>query len=155
MNKKITFNNGSLGSRIDEERSEMRYVVWIAEVCESSNLWTQIALFGIPRSMPVWGSLNKHRFYCFFKVILSDLSRLFIYLFNKSGLKLIFFGMIEAYFMINFLVKETHTYHHSYDVIRLTIGFSSFVYDIFQILTSNQVRTPAELKHINKRRKRK
>ena len=26
-NKKTTFNGGSLGSRIDEERSELRYVV--------------------------------------------------------------------------------------------------------------------------------
>ena len=27
-----TFDNGSLGSRNDEERSEMRYVMWIAEL---------------------------------------------------------------------------------------------------------------------------
>ena len=51
-----TFNNGSLGSRIDEERSEMRYVVWIAEFRESSNLWTHIAPLGIPGGMPVWAS---------------------------------------------------------------------------------------------------
>jgi len=44
--KKIltTFNGGSLGSCIDEERSELRYVMWIAEFSESSNLWTHIAL---------------------------------------------------------------------------------------------------------------
>ncbi len=36
--EKKTFNKGSLGSRIDEERSEARNVVWIAEHCESSNL---------------------------------------------------------------------------------------------------------------------
>lgn len=51
-----TFNNGSLGSRIDEERSEMRYVMWIAEFRESSNLWTHIAPLGIPGGMPVWAS---------------------------------------------------------------------------------------------------
>ena len=33
-----TSNNGYLGSRNDEERSEMRYVVRIAEFSESSNL---------------------------------------------------------------------------------------------------------------------
>ena len=33
-----TVNNGSLGSRNDEERSEMRYVMRIAEFSESSNL---------------------------------------------------------------------------------------------------------------------
>ena len=54
---KTTFNNGSLGSRIDEERSEMRYVMWIAEFSESSNLWTHIAPSGIPEGMPVWVSL--------------------------------------------------------------------------------------------------
>lgn len=53
-----TFNNGSLGSRIDEERSELRYVMWIAEFSESSNLWTHIAPSGIPEGMPVWVSLS-------------------------------------------------------------------------------------------------
>ena len=33
-----TLNNGYLGSRNDEERSEMRYVMRIAESSESSNL---------------------------------------------------------------------------------------------------------------------
>ena len=31
-----TFSNGCLGSHNDEERSEMRYVMRIAETCESS-----------------------------------------------------------------------------------------------------------------------
>ena len=53
LNLKTTFNNGSLGSRIDEERSEMRYVMWIAEFSESSNLWTHLALSGIPESIPI------------------------------------------------------------------------------------------------------
>ena len=59
VQKETTFDNGSLGSRNDEERSEMRYVMWIAEFSESSNLWTHIALFGIPESMPVWVSTNS------------------------------------------------------------------------------------------------
>ena len=42
--KRTTFNGGSLGSCIDEERSKMRYVMWIAEFRESSNFRTQIAL---------------------------------------------------------------------------------------------------------------
>ena len=37
------YKDGYLGSSIDEERSEMRYVVWIADVCESSKFWTQMA----------------------------------------------------------------------------------------------------------------
>ena len=35
---KTTFSNGYLGSYNDEERSEMRYVMRIAEFRESSNL---------------------------------------------------------------------------------------------------------------------
>ena len=44
VNYETTLSNGYLGSRNDEERSEMRYVMRIAEFSESSNLWTQIAL---------------------------------------------------------------------------------------------------------------
>ena len=36
--KNTTLSNGYLGSRNDEERSEMRYVMRIAEFSESSNL---------------------------------------------------------------------------------------------------------------------
>jgi hypothetical protein len=35
---RTTLSNGYLGSRNDEERSEMRYVMRIAEFSESSNL---------------------------------------------------------------------------------------------------------------------
>ena len=63
-NEETTFNNGYLGSRNDDERSEMRYVMWIAEFSESSNPWTQLALAGPPASMPVPASvhyLNKKK----------------------------------------------------------------------------------------------
>jgi hypothetical protein len=43
-----TLSNGCLGSGNDEERSEMRYVMRIAELSESSNLRTQNALPGYP-----------------------------------------------------------------------------------------------------------
>ena len=36
--KNTTFNNGSLGSCNDEERSEMRNVMRFARICESSSL---------------------------------------------------------------------------------------------------------------------
>ncbi len=41
-----TFSNGYLGSRNDEERSKLRYVVWIAKLSESSKFWTHFALHG-------------------------------------------------------------------------------------------------------------
>ena len=37
INDITTFSDGCLGSRNDEERSEMRYVMRIAEYSESSN----------------------------------------------------------------------------------------------------------------------
>ena len=43
-NVKNTFSDGCLGSHNDEERSEMRYVMRIAESSESSKLWTHLAL---------------------------------------------------------------------------------------------------------------
>ena len=52
-NEITTFSNGYLGSRNDEERSEMRYVMRIAELRESSKFWTQVALPGTPGSMLV------------------------------------------------------------------------------------------------------
>ena len=45
---RTTLSNGYLGSGNDEERSEMRYEMRIAEFSESSNLRTQIALPGYP-----------------------------------------------------------------------------------------------------------
>ena len=57
-NLMTTLNGGSLGSCIDEERSQLRYVMWIAEFSESSNLWTQIALSGTPGSMSAWVSFK-------------------------------------------------------------------------------------------------
>ena len=56
-----TFSDGCLGSRNDEERSEMRYVMRIAEYSESSNFWTQIALPGTPGSIPVSVSVDTTR----------------------------------------------------------------------------------------------
>ena len=43
--------DGYLGSHNDEERSEMRYAMRIAEFRESSDLWTQPALGGSPPRM--------------------------------------------------------------------------------------------------------
>jgi hypothetical protein len=42
------FSNGCLGSHIDEERSELRYVLRIAKPCESSNFRTHIAVPVLP-----------------------------------------------------------------------------------------------------------
>lgn len=41
LNTFTTISDGYLGSHIDEERSETRYLLRIAEFSESSKLWTQ------------------------------------------------------------------------------------------------------------------
>ena len=60
---KITINtwfNGCLGSHNDEERSEMRYVMRIAESSESSKFWTHLALpFG---EYVCWSVCSSHHF---------------------------------------------------------------------------------------------
>jgi len=66
IKQKTTFNNGYLGSRNDEERSEMRYVMWIAELSESSNFWTHIALLSILKSIFIWVSfITSHKLYVY------------------------------------------------------------------------------------------
>ena len=163
--KETTFDNGSLGSRNDEERSEMRYVMWIAEFSESSNLWTHIALSGIPESMPVWVPINSQSLSYFAIRLILDLSwpcknlqqllklnfqwvwltsenleneiewglfylSLFRVLFSLSLNAMLFYG-VALYFVGNYTKTSN-----------------------FKTLVSNQVGGPAELKHINKRRKR-
>jgi len=41
--------------------------MWIAEFSESSNLWTHIALSGIPESMLVWVSVNTSKLLIYFE----------------------------------------------------------------------------------------
>ena len=55
-----TLNSGYLGSRNDEERSEMRYVMWIAEFSESSKLWTHIALVCFGTEYASFSVIDSH-----------------------------------------------------------------------------------------------
>jgi len=50
--KPTTFNGGSLGSCIDEERCELRYVMRIAQLSESLKFWTHIAPWQQCHGMP-------------------------------------------------------------------------------------------------------
>ena len=56
-----TFSDGCLGSRNDEERSEMRYVMRIAELVNHQTLERILRFRVIPGSIPVWVSvLSTH-----------------------------------------------------------------------------------------------
>ena len=82
-----TFSNGCLGSHIDEERSEMRYVMRIARLRESSKFWTHIALQAFAGSMPLWVSANPLRLL------------IHVYMYSGDGLLLLlsFVDCDEAY----------------------------------------------------------
>ncbi len=64
---RTTLSNGYLGSGNDEERSEPRYVMRIAVLRESSNLWTQLALLGYSwehASLSIGFNLSLWLLYC-------------------------------------------------------------------------------------------
>ena len=154
-----TLNNGYLGSRNDEERSEMWYVVWIAEFRESSNLWTHIALEASAKSTSVSASvtpsLSNHIWVCIwpfhtYSVCVVGWSEQRTCRRHRKGFL----------FSIGWLGFKT--YH--------TLGWCLWMLSLWLVLRRNlsispqgvcfhnstwaQAGLPAELKHINKRRKR-
>lgn len=196
---KTTFDNGSLGSRNDEERSELRYVMWIAEFSESSNLWTHIALSGIPESMLVWEpfwpqnallfGLATCGFWAFFEACFGFEPSLFrLTPFKSVALKVALtfrlFMACEAAFWRCWWIEVVNSFWrvdrddfsvfaHQFRLLgALLLPFwldwfyrravwsrcpkarESSLFLSFSFMVSNQARRPAELKHINKRRKR-
>ena len=143
------FNGGSLGSCIDEERSEMRYVMWIADLRESSNLWTQIAVPANCRNH-AWLSVTKQ------SPILVESMRV-----TAASLS----GPFEYRLVHGCLIVRSKPWCGALPLQAINF-IKWFVPSIwpwlsyhlhatnFWCLTSTQARLPAELKHINKRRKR-
>lgn len=179
LNVKITtLSNGYLGSRNDEERSEMRYVMRIAEFSESSNLWTQIALLGSPRSTPLsvsvqtplssvckcalageWES-NPHRF-----VSWNTSSESHILYTRVFGHKLVFdwrYGSdvntdpCGLTFTCNFhsLFKVDYECWRKVAHVQRPRLQSAWMQIWVWILIWDEARQPPEFKHINKGRKR-
>jgi hypothetical protein len=74
--------------------------MWIAEFSESSNLWTHIALFGIPKSMLVWVSVNTSKLFIL-KVL--DLSKSNAF-FTIGG------GLLEMQVQLDTLLSYKHIY---------------------------------------------
>jgi hypothetical protein len=167
-----TVSNGYLGSRNDEERSEMRYVMRIAEFSESSNLWTHIALLhsrqeyasfsiGSPTSIlrsAVWMGMlqvSRARFSCEMiplqrKQDSSDFTIApffpppFPHWCDSSPSCDFFSRQFRAVGVLEnkkSRLFRTLCWWHPHDTPFLNLIW-------------NEVRLPAELKHINKRRKR-
>ena len=57
-----SYSGECLGSSSDEERSELRYAIWIAEFRELLDLWTHAAFWGNPvcSVTGVWNSFFRH-----------------------------------------------------------------------------------------------
>ena len=152
-----TFNNGSLGSRIDEERSELRYVMWIAEFSESSNLWTHLAPLGYSEGHACLRVINYSQLQSFalklwmWRDFAGHYCQLLL---NVSagetckGFSWLWFDNIYAIAEILWECLYVRFFP------QLSKSCPSRQNCHLWNLTSNQVGLPAELKHINKRRKR-
>ena len=128
-----TSNGGPLGSCIDEERSKLRYLVWIAEFSESSSLWTQMVLLVFREHVclsvcfcvyPMWGT---------------------------------FWGRCwrrESWHPFKCCIHERWYAVHVNRCCGPSWCGCSFWARCLTLWTSDQARSPAEFKHINKRRKR-
>ena len=153
MQNNITFNGGSLGSCIDEERSQLRYVMWIAEFSESSNLWTQMALLVMPGAC-----LSECWFtYCEHMVCARVLRRRVHESARPSKCR----KQTTATYKIWYLficdegVRNSNIHPlRSYILYRHTWLFVVTSLSFLFPLTSDQARLPAEFKHIIKQRKR-
>ena len=125
----MTFNNGSLGSCIDEERSEVRKVMRFA--CSVSHriferIWHLLVIL---KGMPVWESFTLliHSSTCLIDMV-SDMDIIHQWL---------------SWIVHDCVVIEWHYCAVVDRPILLPL-----------LMISNQARLPAELKHISKRRKR-
>ena len=147
------FNDGYLGSHIDEERSEMRYAMRIAELRESSDLRTQTAPVGYPASMFVSVCLlpshNSMRLNSSQNSLVKNeyLAYTTCRWIRRSGhflqvISLVFFSFYKEK---QRLLNNSGNFSEACTINKLKK--SSFS-------TRNQARLPAELKHISKRRKR-
>ena len=149
-----TFSNGCLGSHNDEERSEMRYVMRIAKLSESSKFWTQLALpYGKHVCWSVCSSplhnftVNVQRRLFAFKPLLVRGE----YAQMKQQPELAPALQMSRRRDVNdcpFLRKETISR------TRWPGCIATKSPGAVSVRTSNQSRIPAEFKHITKRRKR-
>ena len=117
-------SGGSLGSYVDEGRSKMREIVWIAGHIEHRYSERKLQSKACLSSTPVWGSLLNHSILVLYKRVCECLHSLILVTTTSSRL-----------------------------CQRTNFAFSALMNDA-QLLTSDQTRVLAEFKHIIKRRKR-
>ena len=142
--KFITFSDGCLGSCNDEERSEMRYVMRIAESV-NHQIFERTLHFWATRSIPVWVSVHLTHF------------MQFLHKWTFGGKVCVIFNVFAKN-----LCKKTwgNFLQHCWLTTITLLDFSHvlimwFYYPFFiSIQTSNQERRPPEFKHIIKGRKR-
>ena len=167
MITEITLNNGCLGSRNDEERSEMRYVVWFAlsvnhrifERILHSRLRPRVCL---PERQCVssphfyfWAWIWASGIFCFIERLGSPEKQSYVRLsHNQRGRPLRwtivrFDSCLPKYDLdrIDFRCRNPCFFTHS------SLHRKEYPKKL-HLLTSVQTRLPAEFKHITQRRKR-
>jgi hypothetical protein len=117
-----------LGSSGDEERSELRYALWIAEFRESTGCWTHAATC-------FTGCISIGVLYLFLVEVCKSLS------FMRSICQSARFGLSWQIFNLNRWAQ----------VMRVSISLQRKLYS----KTRSEVRLPTEFKHISKWRKTK
>ena len=158
ININTTFNNGSLGFHIDEERSERAKrnvncrIQWIIESLNAScTPWysEEYACLSV---------VNTLKLDLFFikKVIVWIWMLLRLYLYYRGSSRNVLAGpprsIIKLYGVIRTQILCSAIVNRPWDVIASNSPLTWTISLCY--LTSNQVGLPAELKHINKRRKR-
>ncbi len=157
-----TFNNGSLGSRIDEERSELRYcnvncrIQWIIESLNAHcTLWYSggyacLSVIDLSQHRQV---SHIHLFCCLgcWRPLLVLCRQLLLNVLAEMSQNWLQFDKTDFFYLVTAAREKDYV---SASNCPRDWGLSCLKGIDFWYLTSNQVGLPAELKHINKRRKR-
>ena len=121
-------SGGSLGSYVDEGRSKMREIVWIAGHIEHRYSERKLQSKARLCSTPVWGSLLNHS-----NLLIGKYECVSAYVLTRSGGNWLISSRWLVYAQLSRVVCSCDGAH---------------------FLTSDQTRVLAEFKHIIKRRKR-
>ena len=170
VTQNTTLCGGSLGSRVDEERSKVRELMWFAGHIDHRYLERILRLRFASVTTPVWGSVYIR---LYVKSVLSLLLGRFkclchFYRLQIYGLlilcELVKMHIVASIWLLTNAIKQKLTCSlYLLDWLSLLSMLDDYLYyactskvhiKALSFSTSDQTRLPAEFKHINKRRKR-
>lgn len=112
----ITFSDGCLGSHNDEGRSKLRYAMWFAEIRESSDRSTQMALFFLEKyaRFSVLLSLKHHQWMIFIYSKVDNSNYI------TTALLCVLSFYVVYYYADNVVIICCHRYHF---MMKMVISF--------------------------------